>query len=264
MAGSNVARFTTMLRKEIKEHRWKAIAVWIILMAVVAGLPPMYPFLAEMGRGAGFKQQLQNLPEGFRTQFEVMLGSFESYAYSNLFKNLYQLGMILVLSIGAGLVATELSLGTMGFLASKPATRREILGAKLTAGALLVAGVVVTCDIAMWASCRIWGRSLSLATLLAGSVPVYLGFMLALVAGTILSIIVGDSWKAAGVLLGIAVILGVPGWIPGYQRFSVFHYMQATPVWLEGVFPWNSAIGMLVGILALYALALVLFDRRDL
>lgn len=253
-----------LLRKELREHRWKAIGVAVILILLAIATPPLYPFLMKLVGGPQFEQQLGQLPEGFRAQFEAMVGSFEGYAYSNWFKNLYQLGMILALLVGVTLVASEVSLGTMSFLASKPVARSEILGSKLACGAILLAGIVVLPNISLWVSCLAWGKSLSLGTLFAGSVPLYLGFLMALGAAAVLSTIIGDSWKAAGVLLGLALVLGIPGWLPGYEKFSVFHYMQATPVWAKGIFPWGATLGLFSGALALFMVSFWLFAERDL
>ena len=122
MSQIGAARFRALLWKEIREHRWPAAGVAIILILLAVAIPPLYPFLTGMIKNIQFEEQLRQLPWQLRGQLEATIGSFEGYAYSNWFKNLYQLGMILVLLIGAPLVASELAFGTIDFLASKPVT----------------------------------------------------------------------------------------------------------------------------------------------
>src|SRR5215467_3699435 len=113
-----------MKTKELLEARWKLIS-FALLALLVAGLNVgSYQFvkglMPEVSTGGSIPPSIQNL-------LQERLASFNAFAWGDWF----QLNASFILGLGAailccGLIAGEVSKGTIFFLLSKPVSRERI------------------------------------------------------------------------------------------------------------------------------------------
>lgn len=169
-------------------------------------------------------------------------------------------------------VAREVEDGTIEFLASRPVDRRVVLGARVTAWAagsavMLVAGYLGTVvGISFFEALS--GFPLAQAL----RFPLSLIPMLVLVGGVAFLASAGSSARSR--VYGIAVGFTVGSYFLNFAStlwdplepvalLSFFHYVSPAE-WARDGIQWGpAAIMMLVGV-ALFGLALVVIDRRDL
>jgi len=139
--------------KELKTYRvsflvWGASIVGLLVITMAA-MPTM---LANASTIKGF---LKAYPEGFMKAFSFDPASFSDplgfyVVYSMIYVAL--LGSCFSMTVGAGIIAREESLGSADFLLAKPVTRVEVALTKMAAWLLLVLVLNVVSFFAGWIS----------------------------------------------------------------------------------------------------------------
>jgi ABC-type transport system involved in multi-copper enzyme maturation permease subunit len=251
-----------VLRKELREMRWKLLLGTGVLTVLAASLPLLYEFLLEMMRAFLSSGDLLSrfLPAG---QVK-MLENFTFYIWSQWNgKNLYQLGIVFALLSGMGLIAGETSSQTIQFLLARPVSRRKVFFTKAAAGALVLLLMVLTSTAAIFLVTRFTPYSLEAGRLWLATAITVLCLLSVYSLTLFCSTVIDDPVRAGGAALLVILASSVLGWFPATRDFSLFAYIQGAQYFLDGAVPvWPLAVITMSGLLLLLSGALV-FERKD-
>lgn len=261
------ARVSSVWMKTFSEYQG-LVLIDAALMFAVMGLMigPMYNFIDEalISMQQSFPEELLALfgggdmstPEGFY-QIETF-GLMAPIAV-----------MVVTVAIGGRALAAEEANRTMGLLLANPIGRSTILLQKTFAMVLgaLVVGVATFAGVVggSW----IGGLGMSVANIAATSLLVTLVGLLfgafALVLGAATGRVTVAIWAAVAVAFACYLIDGLVPFseLAGWERISPFSYYLSSDPLLNGM-PWGHAAVLAAATLALAALAIPLFSRRDL
>jgi ABC-2 type transport system permease protein len=266
LAGST--RVSRIWVKTASEHQgllFIASAGMFLVMGVLLG--PMYSVIDENMLSA-----MDDFPE-------VLLALFGGGDMSTP-EGFYQLEtfgmmapvavMVVTIAIGAKALAGEEANGTMGILLANPISRSTVVLEKTAAMALsgFIVGFAIFAGVAVGS--MLGGLGMSITNIAATSFLVALlgtafgALALALSAG------VGRVNVAVFVPIGaalashvVASFLALSDSLAGYAKWSPFHYYLSSDPLMNGM-PWGHAGVLALLTVALVAVAVMLFNRRDL
>ena len=141
-----------LFMKELKQYRTSFLVWSLTIIALMAMTMAAMPTMMASG---GIKDLLKAYPPAFMRAFSFDLSTFEDpLGFYTVYSTLYValLGSVFSISVAAGIIHKEQSLGTAEFLLAKPLSRRQIFLAKLAAYLLLVVALNIVAFFAAWAS----------------------------------------------------------------------------------------------------------------
>jgi len=254
-----VGKLSVLVGKELRQVRW---VLWVgLAVTLVFGLslPYFYRFMARMAPSLGM------LPGDLGELFRQQLADYRVYLWANWYaKNLYQNLTVIALILGAGAVAGERSRGTLPFLLTLPVTRRQVITAKVVAGAAVLAACTVVPTLAVWASSPWLGGQRAFGTFLLGMPTAWAGALVVLAVAMLASVFTEDVVKAGIAATVACLVLAVPGWFRSSYRLSIFWHMKGFPIVMGQGFPWVSLLVLLALAFLLLWAGAVLVARRDL
>src|ERR1035437_2031132 len=268
--------FGSIYAKTIRDSRLAFLVVAGLMAGIVLSgayaVATAYSTPASRIDMAGF---VNSMPEAFRglTNNPVnvgTLGGYLSWKYGPFFGMIAGLWSIVALS---GTLASEASRGSLDMVAAAPFGKRRIALEKVAAHVTGMVGACVFLGIVTYAATQ------GFATVPGDALPVEaaVGFalwvaLIGLVSGSVawaLAPFVGRS-SAAGVagalLLGGYVVSGYSTSVPALRipaDFSWFHW-TAGHLPLAGEYDWLSLVPVAIVVVALFAVGVWAFDRRDL
>jgi ABC-2 type transport system permease protein len=251
-----MGRLAVLVGKELRQVRW---VLWVGLgLTLLFGLslPYFYRFISRMvGAGAG----LPGLPGDLIRQ----LADFRLYLWANWYgKNLYQNLTVIALLLGAGAVAGERARGTLPFLLTLPVSRRQVVTAKLVAGAVVLAACTVIPTVGVWVASPWLGGQSAPDGFLLGMPLAWAGSLVVLGLAALASVFAADGWRAGVVASLVCLVLAVPGWFRSTSFLSFFWHMKAFSL-MMGRFPWGSLLVLLGAALVLFWAAAEAVCHRD-
>src|SRR5258708_13532122 len=111
-----------MVVKELIEARWKAITCGLLALVLVEASAATYDLLKPVLSNTSSSQ----MPQFLQQQVQQLTSSYSLYVWGNWFaKNGPEILAVLAAVLGAGLIAGELSKGTIFFLLGKPITPQQ-------------------------------------------------------------------------------------------------------------------------------------------
>ncbi len=234
-----------MKRKELLDARWKLICFALLALLVASVNVAAYQFAKN-----------QNLLPG-------PLASFNAFVWAQWF----QVNAPLMLALGAvilgsGLIAGEVSKGTIFFLLSKPVSRERILLTKygVSLGSLFV--VTLLGSIAIEGVSGVLGHSQDVLRLLVATVLLWLGALFPLGLSLLFSVVFPDIIRPLAFTLLISVALLLPAIFPHGQDWSLLSYWSSNKAYLGGGFPLKEYLVCLVAAVLPLLGALVVFRRK--
>jgi ABC-2 type transport system permease protein len=262
----------SVYRKAIWDYR-HTIWWWVGgLVALALMMVAFYPALEDFGE---FEELMEAYPDYFLAMFGIEeAGEFltaEGFLHGELYSAMLPIiFLIFAIMRGAAATAGEEQSGTMDLVLSVPVSRSRVVVDKFVAMVALTAGLALSLIVVELVGNVLVDMGLSIA----GIVSVNLGLtLLALLFGA-LSMAVG-SWTgrrtmAAGVAAGVAVaaffVNGLAPLVSALetpQKFSPFYwYLDPKP--LSNGFAWGQLGLLAVVSLALFAVAVWAFQRRDI
>jgi ABC-2 type transport system permease protein len=255
--------FAELLGHEVKERRWSALALGI----VIGG---MGVFIFALT--AGMSDAIAGLTNGFPPQLTAFIGggSAGGYAVGELFNLIVPAAMVgYAVVVGGSTIAGEEGNGTMSILTAQPVTRSAIVTSK--ALGLLVG--LVGASILLWAGVAIASSSYDIGLDLGGltAICVHLLF-LAIMFGAI-AVAVGASTGNPGLATGTAGALAVAAYVAnamlplanlaGWAKLSPWYYFAGSDPLTNGIDGWHILVLAVIAAVAV-AVAFLGFARRDL
>jgi len=178
--------------------------------------------------------------------------------------------MISAIAQGAHAIAGEEERRTLDLLLANPVPRARVVIEKFAASSAVIAALGLIIWLVLWLGGTVVGMHLGAVRLAAAVVDIML---LALLFGA-LALFVGCASGKHGLSIGIPAAIGLAGYmwysvgsmvasLKPYRALSPFyHYIASRP--LQHGFDVGHEAVLLTGTLVCLALAVVMFDRRDL
>ena len=249
-----------LIRKEFRENRWKLILGLIVLTVMGISLPLMYEvildFFSDIRVDLGWVDRL--IPAH-------LMGSFSAFLWSQWHaKNLYQIGTLFAVLLGMNTVAGEVGSQTMGFLLTRPISRRAVFLAKVTAGTLILIIVVAFSTAAMIVSAVLTGQeAIEVGRLVFTTMITGLGLVTIYMLTACVSTVMNDPVKVGGVALLFLFFMSVLGWFNATHSFSIYSHIAGGEYFLSGIFPVGPVVAMLVAIGIFLWAGITVLERKE-
>lgn len=190
---------------------------------------------------------------------------YRFYVWSQWFgKNLTQLGSILAVIFGAGMISTEVSRKTMQFLLAKPLSRQDIFTAKYVVNYIILALTVVISTLALYIGIIVAGRSYPLGLIVESTVIATAGLGVVFSMAAYFSAIFDRTLISVVVSALAALALSVPGYFPALVKYSLYYQMAGIGIIKNEEFPLVMLAVLVLVSAVLYMLGRTRFARRDL
>src|SRR5258707_4926906 len=135
-----------MVVKELIEARWKAIICGLLALILVVVSAATYDLL----KPALSNTSSQQMPQFLQQQVQQLTSSYNLYVWGNWFsKNGTEILAVLAAVLGAGLIAGEVSKGTIFLLLAKPISRERTVLTKYAVSAVILLAVAVLSSMAL-------------------------------------------------------------------------------------------------------------------
>jgi ABC-type transport system involved in multi-copper enzyme maturation permease subunit len=248
-----------MKTKELLEARWKVITFTLLAFLASAGNIALYPLSNNLREQGGTSSpMLQEMMQ------DPLMKNFTAFVWDRWFATNGPLILALfAVILGSGLVASEVSTGTIFFLLSKPVSRERILLTKyaVSAGLLLAVSVIISLVIAV-AGIAV-GHPQDPLRLLIATGLLWLAALFPLGIALFFSIVSPDNLRSVvfSLLLTVALVL-LPSMLPNGLDWSLGHYWMNQHTYLAGGFPLKEYLVCLLTALVPLLAALVVFRRK--
>ncbi len=228
----------TLLFKELREMRWKLTVGMLMLFVTGVSYPFMHEWLVGYMSSSLPVELLGRLgltPESIQALNDFTFATFGNWNA----KNLQQIGTILAILLGMGLLAGEYEHDTMSFLLSSGLGRRTVFWSKAVAGMTGLAILVWIPTLAIFPASALAGQQMQHYRILGATLVTFAGLAAFFALSILLSAVIKDGLKAGLAAGGIALGLGLLGVVPDISDYLPFRQMAAMPYFL-GVasFPW--------------------------
>jgi ABC-2 type transport system permease protein len=245
-----------MKAKELLEARWKFI-IFALLVLLVAGLNvASYQFAKDLLQPALSDPAIPPM-------FQQRLTSFDAFAWGSWFQTNAPVFLALLAAIlGSGLIAGEVSKGTIFFLLSKPVSRERILLTKYAMSMGILLAVSLIASIAIEGVSVILGHPQDIPRLLTATVLVWLGALFTLGLSLLFSVMSTDIMRPLTLALVITLVLSLPAIFPNGENWSLGLYWSSEEAYLNGGFPLKEYGVCLVAAILPVIGALVLFLKK--
>jgi ABC-2 type transport system permease protein len=262
---------TTALRMELR--RGRMLVLWLALIAALyaGGITFFYPTILE--NAARFEELLAVYPKELMAAFGISgsLGDPGIFLNSYIFQFLWPLVAAIAAIVLATRAAADADRGFLELPLSTRLPRLRYLGATIvgqviavailaavTIGAIWVVDLLITPDFPIDRLVLAGGHALALGLAIAG-------------ATTLLTVVLLDRGRAAGVAAGILIVMYLANVIAQLSPdlawladISAFHYFDLKSLIDAGTYPLADSALYLVVAIGGWALALLAFRRRDL
>ena len=243
-----------VLKKELRETAWKHALALALLSALGITLPFVFEWMGKFQVDIGGA-----LGEMYRRQ----MSDFTFYMWANWYgKNLFQILVIYAVVVGMAQLAGETGRNTAGFLFSKPLGREIIYRSKFIAGSASLITVMTVATTLTYLAALAAGKGLP-ALFMAGLVVNASGLLLIYSLALMFSVIFDDQLKAGAAAFGAALVLGIPGWLPGYGMYSMYRQMHAWPIYAGDGFQLGAIAIMLLVAWIFYRIGLSHLLKKD-
>ncbi|GAB3126014.1 ABC transporter permease subunit [Glaciibacter psychrotolerans] len=255
--------FAELLRHELRERRWSALFLGLIL----AGMSVLI-FALTSSLSTAIAQMTGSFPPAL-TAF-IGGGSAGGYAVGELFNLVAPAALVgYTIAVGGSTIAGEEEKGTMSMLSAQPLTRTSIVTSKALA---LLAGLLGA-GLLLWAGAVISSSASGIGLELGGLTAICIHLLLLAVAFGAIAIAVGALTGRSGLSSGLAAGLAVVAYasnamlplanLATWAKLSPWYYFAGSNPLSTGINGWNLLV--LAGIAAVaLVIAYLGFARRDL
>ncbi len=248
-----------MVVKELIEARWKAITCGLLALVLVEASTATYDLLKPVLSNTSSLQ----MPQFLQQQVQQLTSSYSLYVWGNWFaKNGTEILAVLAAVLGAGLIAGEVSKGTIFLLLGKPISRERMLLTKYVVSALILFAVTVLSSMALLITAAIAGYSQQLGGIMISTVLLWLGVLFVLGLALLFSVLFKDVLRPLLCTLVITILAIIPGFFPNWGAWSLPGYWSSQAAYLGQSFPTKELIICLVAAALPLFLALILFRRQ--
>lgn len=251
-----------MISKELIEARGKIIIAIVLTLALTLLIAFSYDLLRNaLGPAIG------DLPAVLRSQVEAVMGDFSSYVFFQWFgKNGQMVLAGLAAFLGGGLIAGEVSKGTIFFLLSKPVSRPRVFMTKYGVAAAIQLAICLLSALCLLIVGIVTGHSQNIVGLLASALLIWLGTLGVLGIAALFSVLFDDLLRPVGLALLVAIVVGIPGLVsallPDWANWSIPNYWYSLAAFQGTGFPAKELAVCLIAAIIPLAIALPLFRKK--
>lgn len=236
------------LRKEwlelIRSYRLLVVAVVLIFFGLTS--PLLAKFTPEM---------VALLPGGEQLSMIIPPPTVVD-AVAQYVKNMGQFGILLALLLTMGAVAQEKDKGTAAMMLVKPLPRGAFLAAKFAALTLMFAAALTGAAIACYYYTLLLFEALDILPWLALNAFLLLYILVFIAITLFCSTLTKSQAAAGGIALGLLILLGLLGAIPGLGKYLPGELVTwGVRLIMGDTSPSWTALGVSIGIIALSLLA---------
>lgn len=252
--------------------------LFLIYTVASVGLLEMYialfPTIKE--QSASIDQLIRTMPETMFKAFGMdpasfSFGSFETYLSSEYMSFLWPiLAIALAISLANYIAVREADGGTVETLLSLPVRRSRIFVERYAGGLVIIGAFSIISLAGALPLAWLHGISFTAENFLVASLGSTLFattvFSIAVVCSVLFSVKSRATMTASGILLLMYVLNVVSGLNENYDNlryFSLFNYFNGSELLGKAIYPDNMFIIFIGSIVALFALSLWWFKRRD-
>ena len=185
-------------------------------------------------------------------------------AVTQYVKNMTQFGIILALLLTMGVVAQEKDKGTAAMILVKPMPRGSFLGAKFLAIATMFAISLIAAGLACYYYTLLLFEALDILHWLVLNAMLFLYIMVFVAMTLFCSTLTKSQAAAGGIALGLLVVFGLVGAIPGLGEYLPGELITWGTRLMQGdtIASW-SAFGISIGLIVVSLLAAWLIFRKQ-
>ncbi|NLW16988.1 MAG: ABC transporter permease subunit, partial [Firmicutes bacterium] len=197
----------TLIAKELRELRWKLLVGFLALLGAALLMILMYEKIQLV-----LPEDTSQLPPFVTPEMLESLGDYTAAMWSNFNdKNIPQIGTLLAIVLGIGLLAPEIESGTITLLLTNGVCRKRVFWIKTTLAVvtLIVLPMVVTVLIGPFS--RAFGYSLRHLRQIPATLVASLGLAFVMAVSRFISLLVKERiWSgiACAILFGLWSVLG--------------------------------------------------------
>ena len=187
-------------------------------------------------------------------------------AVAQYVKNMAQFGIILALLLTMGAVALEKDKGTAAMILVKPMPRGEFLGAKFLALAAMFAICLIAAGLACYYYTLLLFEAMDIVRWLWLNALLFLYVMVYVALTLFCSTLTKSQAAAGGIALGLMVVLGLVGAIPGLGKYLPGELIAWGTRLMQGDngTSW-TALGVSLGLIVISLLAAwLVFKKQEL
>jgi beta-exotoxin I transport system permease protein len=262
----------SLVGKTLYEVRRSTVAWMLELAGIVVLIVAIYPSLHDVKAladlGKSFPKGLTSFAGyGGRIDYTSPVGFLGTELFT---VTLPLILLFLEISAGARAIASEEEHATLDLLLANPISRRRVVLEKAAANAVQLALFALAIFASLAIATRAWDVPIAVSRL--GAASVFVALLAGLFGALALAVgaATGRHDLAVGVPAGLAalsyIVNGVGplvSWLEPFAKATPFHaYSEAAPL-LHG-FRLGPALALFLPALALLAVAVAAFDRRDL
>ena len=252
--------FVTAVRKELVQQ-WRTkrfLAILAVFLLFGLGSPILSNMVPELIKAEPGGEELAKLLPP--PSIADAVGSYIEFIGT--------FGYILVILLGMNAVAGEKESGTAGLILSKPMPRWAFVLSKYTAQSLVYTLAVLVGAVAVYYCTSVLFGAMDALILIKISLLLLLWLLTYAGAALLASVIGRTIATAAGVGLGLSILIGLARNIPHYGKWTPSGLMDWTGALLQNVENGAANSGALIGSLALLLICLigsmVLFERQEI
>jgi ABC-2 type transport system permease protein len=254
-----------MIVKEFIEARWKAIIGSVVAVLATAALASTYNLIKSVLAGPLTGNAAQQIPSQLQGTIQQLMGSYDGYIWSQWFsKDGPEFLALLAAVLGASLIASEVSKGTIFFLLSKPVSRDRVLLTKYLVSALILLGVLLLSGLTILIVAALVGHPQNVGGVLISTVLLWLGMLFILGLALLFSVLFHDMLRPLIFSLLFTLLLSVPGFIPNatLNAWNLTFYWSDFAAYEGTIFPLKALLICLMAAIVPVALAVPLFRKK--
>ncbi len=251
-----------MVAKEMIEARWKLFGGALLATLIATLTDFTYSNTKEMLNSAAASQQ----PGSIRDYMVQMTSSFDTFIWNSWFSMSNNGGLVMVVLaviLGAGLIAGEVSKGSIFLLLSKPLSRERVLLTKYVVSAAILFAVVLFGSLVLLLVAALQGHPQNTLGMLISDLLFWFALLFALGLATLFSVIFSDVLRPLALALVVMLLVAIPGFIPGGQAWSLPTYWTSLPAYLGQSFPLKEFAVAIIAAAIPMLIALPLFRRAQ-
>ena len=263
----------SLISKELRDRKWSLLAYTMISVMFMVMYIGLFPSIKK--ESANYTQLFESMPKALSETFDIQASSFlhlESFLSIELFSITWPLlAALLAISRAGSSVTGEMEQGSMGMLLSLPVSRRQLLKAKVAAGALSIEAFVLASTLLAIPLAAAFGQDFIVSRyfLLAlyGSLYALSIYAISLVIACAVSERSKVYFALGGglvIMYTLNIISGLRSNLEWLQYASIFHYFNASDPLSRGQVSWAS-LAVFTGLIMSGGLtAFYQFQKRDI
>lgn len=252
---------TGLVRKELNELKWKLglgfVALLLLTVLVVVLFDQLMILLPEvMGEMPSFFGE--SLFEGFSDYTNAMFSNLND-------KNMPQLGTVLAIFIGIGLIGAEIESGSITLLLTNGLSRRGIFRTKAVIALIALWLMIMTVAFMVFPVSSVFGHTLRHARIIGATAVTAVGLGFVMAVSLLVSTIIKEKLWSGIISVAIFAVWSVTGYFKSVRMLSPFFHMRARDYYYgTSTLPWATIAGFVLATLIVIWIAEQRFVNEEL